>query len=113
MMRSRVLVAGVLGVMSVSMSAQDARQVETGKELYAAKQCARCHRVAGKGYKDGKLDGVASKLSIEEMRRWLQAPAEMEAGLDPKPKVKMSSRKSMRLTEAEISSLVAYLRTLK
>ena len=113
MMRSVVHIAGVVGLMAVSVSAQDARQVETGKDLYAAKQCARCHMVAGKVYKAGKLDGVAAKMSVEDMRRWLQTPAEMEAALDPKPKVKMSSRKSMKLTEAEVSSLVAYLRTLK
>ncbi len=69
--------------------------------------------VAGKGYKDGKLDGVASKVSAEDMRQWLTAPAEMEAKLDQKPKVKMSSRRTMKLTDAEVAALVAYLRTLK
>ena len=113
MIRSVARIAVVVGLLVASTSAQEARQVEAGKDLYAAKQCARCHMVAGKGYKAGKLDGVASKMSGDEMRRWLQTPAEMEASLDPKPKVKMSSRKSMKLTETEVASLVAYLRTLK
>jgi hypothetical protein len=47
------------------------------------------------------------------MRKWLTAPAEMEAKLDHPPKVKMSSRKSMKLADADVSALIAYLMTLK
>ena len=113
MMRDLARVAGLVGLMTVSASAQEAKLVQAGKDLYATKQCARCHMVAGKGYKDGKLDGVASKVSADDMRHWLTAPAEMEAMLDHKPKVRMSSRKTMKLTNDDVTSLVAYLRTLK
>lgn len=113
MTRYLALVAGLLTLMTVSVSAQGPRLVEAGKEVYATRQCARCHMVGGKGYKDGKLDGVASKVSAEDMRHWLTAPSEMEARLDHKPKVRMSSRKTMKLTDGEVTSLVAYLRTLK
>ena len=112
-MRHLVLVAGLVGLITPSVSAQRASLVQAGKELYASHECDRCHRVAGKGYKDGKLDGVASKMSAADMRKWLTAPAEMEATLDKKPKVKMSSRKKMKLTDADVTALVAYLTTLK
>ena len=113
MMRHLALVAGLVGLMTLSISAQTRRSFQAGKQVYASKACARCHMVAGKGYKNGKLDGVASKMSADDMRKWLTAPAEMEAKLDHKPKVKMSSRKRMKLTDADVTALVAYLMTLK
>jgi mono/diheme cytochrome c family protein len=113
MMRHLSLVVGVVGLLTPSVSAQSAQLVQAGRQLYASKQCARCHMVAGRGYKNGKLDGVASKMSADDMRRWLTAPLEMEARLDQKPKVKMSSRKRTQLTDADVTALVAYLSTLK
>lgn len=113
MMRNLAPLLGLVGLMALPVSAQNGSLVEAGKNLYASKKCARCHMVAGKGYKDGKLDGVASKVSSEDMRKWLTAPREMEAKLEKRPKVRMSSRKNMTLTEAEVSALVAYLMTLK
>jgi len=113
MMRPLALVA-LVGVMTAPVSAQGGMLVQAGKQLYASNECARCHMVAGKGNKMSKLDGVASKLSARDMDRWLKAPAEMEATLDHKPKVRMSSRKSLKnLTEADVAALVAYLMTLK
>jgi mono/diheme cytochrome c family protein len=113
MMRDLALVVALVGWLTPSAAAQTATLVEAGRQVYASKQCARCHMVAGRGYKNGKLDGVASKMSADDMRRWLTAPLEMEAKLDKKPKVKMSSRKTMHLTDSDVTALVAYLRTLK
>lgn len=113
MMRNLAPVLGLVGLMTLPVSAQNAKLVEAGKAVYASKECARCHMVAGKGYKNGKLDGVASTVSAEDMRKWLTTPREMEATLDKKPKVRMSSREKMTLTEADVSALVAYLMTLK
>ena len=113
MVRDLARAAGLVGVMTLSVSAQSAPSAQAGKDVYAEKQCARCHMVGGKGYKNGQLDGVAKKMSADEMRKWLTAPAEMEAKLDHPPKVKMSSRKSMKLGDAEVAALVAYLMTLK
>lgn len=113
MMRHLALV-GLVGMMTAPVSAQSASLVQAGKQLYASKECARCHMLAGKGHKMNKLDGVASKLSARDIGRWLKAPAEMEATLDHKPKVRMSSRKSLKtLTDADVAALVAYLMTLK
>jgi mono/diheme cytochrome c family protein len=113
MTRHLLLAAGLVGLTALPVLAQTGALVQSGKEIYAAKRCARCHRIADKGYKDGRLDGVAARLSDADMRKWLTAPAEMEARLDEPPKVKMSSRKKMTLTDAEVTALVAYLRTLR
>lgn len=108
------IVAAAVCLAGASLAAQDAKQVEAGKKLYAAKECAKCHQIAGKGNKIGKLDGVATKVSTADMRKWLTDPLEMEKSLKEKPKLKMSSKiKQMALKASEIDSLMAYLQTLK
>lgn len=113
MIRHLAGVAGLVGALASPMAAQDRTLVQTGREIYVASECDRCHMVGGKGYKDGKLDGVASKLSPDDMRKWLTDPKGMEAALDHTPKVKMSSRRNLRLTAEDVTALVAYLRTLR
>jgi cytochrome c2 len=95
-----------------SIRAQDAKKVETGKTLFTSKQCTMCHQIAGKGNKMNVLDGVASRISAADMRKWLTNPAEMEAKLTKKPPLKMSSKKAA-LKDSEVDDLVAYLQTLK
>jgi len=112
-MRHFVLGLAGMTVLSVAaVMAQDTKQVDAGKQLFTSKGCTKCHQVAGRGNKTNVLDGVASKVSAAEMKRWLTNPAEMEAKLDHKPKIKMSSKKAP-LTNPEIDALVAYLETLK
>ena len=104
----------LMGALNVGVSAQDAKKIQTGKQLYGSKECAKCHMIAGKGNKIGVLDHVATKVSADDMRKWLTAPVDMEAKLDHKPKVKMSSKLAqMKLTDADVDALVAYLMTLK
>jgi|SRR6476659_3776099 cytochrome c553 len=112
-MRHAVLVvAGVVLLSAAAISALDPKQVEAGKQLFSSKQCVKCHQIEGRGNKVNKLDGVASKVSADDMKKWLTNPKEMEAKLDHKPKITMSSKKAP-LTAAEVDSLVAYLQTLK
>lgn len=114
MIRYLTLVIGLVAFVAVPVAAQDAKLVQAGKRLYESKECAKCHLIAGKGNKISPLDGVASKHSAAEMKKWLTATAEMEAALDHKPKVKMSSKVGlMKLTDADVDALVAYLMTLK
>lgn len=114
MMRHLTVAIGLVGLLAGSVHAQDAKKVQAGKQLYASKECAKCHMIAGKGNKIGVLDGVAAKITADEMRKWLTAPLDMEAKLDHKPKVKMSSKINlMKLTDADVDALVAYLTTLK
>lgn len=107
----------VAAVMFAMMSggfvfAQDPKLVEAGKKVFDAQKCIMCHQVAGKGNKMYPLDGVAAKMSEADVRKWLTAPAEMEAKLAQQPKLKMSSRK-YNLKPADIDALVAYLKSLK
>jgi mono/diheme cytochrome c family protein len=111
-MRYGALAIAVASLAVAAVAAQDPKQVDVGRDLFSAKQCTKCHQVAGKGNKANKLDGVASKLTEADMRKWLTSPAEMEATLDHKPKIKMSSKK-VPLKQAEVDSLVAYLQMLK
>ena len=113
-MRAAVMGLVMVWLAGASLAAQDAKAVSDGKKLYDAKECSKCHMIAGKGNKIGKLDGIAAKVNAADMKKWLTDPAEMEKTLEKKPKVKMSSKiKQMNLQAADINALVAYLQTLK
>jgi mono/diheme cytochrome c family protein len=113
--------AGILVVSGLAVSAApvpapapeapQAAKVEAGKKVYDAQKCSVCHIIAGKGGKMASaLDGVGSKLSVEDLKKWIVVPAEMEAKLATKPKVKM---KAYKLAEADLDALVTYLASLK
>lgn len=111
MKRLVTVMVGLAFIGTASLSAQDAKKISDGKKIYDAKECAKCHLVAGKGNKIGPLDGVATKLKEADIRKWLTDPVEMEKTLDHKPKVKMSSKK-VTLTPTELDAVVAYMLTL-
>ncbi len=94
--------------------AQDAK-VEAGKAAYTTYKCATCHQIKGTGGKlASALDGVATKLSAADIKKWLIDPAAMEAKLPTKPKMLMSTNlKTKKITPAEFEALEAYLATLK
>ena len=110
-MISRVFVAlGVFILASAgTAAAQDAKQVEAGKKLYETYNCQKCHKIGDVG-KLTTLDGVASKLSAEDIKKWLVSPDEMTAKLKKKPKVKM---KTQDYKPGEVDAVMAYLLTLK
>ena len=56
--------------MASTAAAQDAK-VAHGEKLYVDQKCAVCHSIGDKGNKKGPLDGVASKLKAEEIRKWI------------------------------------------
>jgi mono/diheme cytochrome c family protein len=58
-----------LGLVATA-AAQDAK-VTKGQQLFADQKCALCHSIGDKGNKKGPLDGVASKLSADEIRSWI------------------------------------------
>ena len=111
MRRIIIAMAAVACLFNTALLAQDAKKIADGKKLYASKECDKCHMIAGKGNKIGPLDGVGTKLSEADIRKWLTDPVPMEAKLDHKPKVKMSSKKA-KLTDPEIDALVAYMMSL-
>jgi mono/diheme cytochrome c family protein len=111
MKRAVIAVIGVAFLSGAPAFAQDAKKIADGKKIYDAKECSKCHMIAGKGNKIGPLDsGHGLEVGEADMRKWLTDPAAMEQTLDHKPKVKMSSKaKAMDLKPADIDALVAYL----
>lgn len=117
------LFAGLVGVLMVSgiavsaagaperdAATQDAAKVAAGEKVYAAQKCSMCHAIAGKGMKAYPLDGVGTKLSAADIKSWIVTPADMEAKLAVKPKMKM---KAYKLEPADLDNLVAYMVSLK
>jgi hypothetical protein len=92
-------------------AAQDAAIAEKGAQIYAAQKCSLCYSIAGKGNKKLPLDGVGTKVSADDMRKWITTPKEMEAKLETKPKVPMKAYPN--LPTKDLDALVAYLQTLK
>ncbi len=91
----------------VLLSAQD---IEKGKAVYTANKCQSCHAIEGKGNKKFPLDGVGTKLSREDISKWITSPKEMEAKLAEKPKVHM---KAYKLADPDLGALVDYMQSLK
>lgn len=92
-------------------AAQGAEAVKKGEALYAVHKCASCHSIDGKGNTRYPLDGVGAKLSAEDLRTWIVAPAQMEAKLPAPPKMRM--RAYPKLEKADLDALVAYMQSLK
>ena len=103
---SAAVVAAFVAVPAL-LSAQD---IEKGKAVYTANKCQTCHAIEGKGNKKFPLDKVGSKLSADDISKWITSPAEMEAKLAEKPKIHM---KAYKLADSDLQSLVAYLQSLK
>jgi cbb3-type cytochrome oxidase cytochrome c subunit len=115
-----------LGVIAVAVSmagtvvggqAPDPKVANSGKKLYATYKCDKCHTIAGRGTKkpDGELDSVGAKLTVEEIKKWLTAPTEMEAKLKKPPKgtdAMSNALKTKGIEPGEIDALVAYMQTL-
>lgn len=117
MTRTIGAIAVALSLAGTALAAQapDPKLASEGKKLYATYKCDKCHQIAGRGSKKGPLDGVGSKLSAADMKRWFTHPAEMEAKLEKKPKGTDSmanALKTKNIEPGEIDALVAYMQTL-
>ena len=78
--------------------------VEKGKAVYEAQKCKMCHSIAGVGNKKFPLDGVAGKLSAEDIKKWI---------VDPKSMKKDTVMKAYKLSDADLDNLMAYMLSLK
>jgi mono/diheme cytochrome c family protein len=108
-----VAAVAVMACLAVPAALQAQASAEEGKKQYEALKCANCHKIAGVG-KLYPLDGVATKLKAEDIKKWLTQPAEMEKKLAKKPTVTMSGwMKTKKFTPEQIDALVAYMLTLK
>ena len=108
-MRATVLALMVGLAIPAAAAAQDAK-VAKGAEVYAAQKCGMCHSIGDKGNKKGPLDGVASKLSADDIRSWITDAKGMIAKTKPTRKPEM---KAFTLPKEDVDALVAYLTTLK
>ena len=90
-------------------AAQDAKK---GEEVYTAHKCQMCHSIAGKGGKASALDGVGTKLSAEDIRKWITHPTEMAKQAKSTKKPPMPNKYS-KLPAADLDALVAYMQSLK
>ena len=108
-----VTMIAVVAVSGASLGAARADDTDpvAGEKVFAAQKCSLCHQVAGKGNKNGPLDGVGKKLTADEMRAWLTTPAEMATKHNATRKPPMKSFAS--LSKSDLDALVAYLQTLK
>jgi mono/diheme cytochrome c family protein len=106
------LAAGLSLLIPAQASAQDAAKVKHGQSVYDAQKCSVCHAVAGKGNKANPLDGVAAKLSADDLRAWIVDPVAMTAksGSTKKPPM---PKKWASLPAADLDGLVAYMQSLK
>ena len=106
----RVLVCSVwISLVSVASAvAQD--PVAKGATVYADQKCGVCHSIAGKGNAKGSLDGVATKLSADDIRAWIVDASGQTAKTKAARKPAM---KNYSLPPADVDALVAYLSTLK
>ena len=122
-MQKRVSLGVGLLAMSLAMSAPGVAlraaaqddQVKKGQQLYASLKCATCHSIGGQGAKGARasaLDGVGTKLSADEIRRWITHPAEMTVKTKSTKKPPMPAKWSS-LPAADLEALVAYMQSVK
>jgi len=95
--------------MTTAAAAQDAK-VSKGEKLYVEQKCSLCHSIGDKGNKKGPLDGLASKMKVDEIREWIVDAPGMTAKAKATRKPLM---KAYALPKEDVDALVAYLATLK
>jgi mono/diheme cytochrome c family protein len=109
-MTGMLVLSGISLAAAGGGAAQDAAKIAAGKKVFDDNKCLACHALEGKGMKKYPLDGIGSKLSAEDIRKWIVSPAEMEAKQAVKQPLKM---KAAKLPPADLDALVAFLESLK
>lgn len=102
-------VALMVGVFWLAGSGASAAQTD-GAKVYAAQKCSICHSIGGVGNKKLPLDGVGAKLSADQIREWISAPAEAAKKANSTAKPPMRSFAS--LPKPDLDALVAYIKSL-
>jgi mono/diheme cytochrome c family protein len=107
----RIVTAGlvVFAMLGGVAHAQDAK-VQKGMQVYAAQKCSKCHSIAGKGNAKGKMDGIAAKMTPDELKQWIVDPVAMAA---KEKKDRKPPMKKIAMSADDVDALVAYLSTLK
>jgi mono/diheme cytochrome c family protein len=111
-MRRRCLLGLAAAVaLGTLASAQDAKDFERGKAVFAEQHCRVCHSVGGVGNAKGPLDGIGSKLKPAEIKEWLTNPKDQAAKAKAERTPPMISFK--HLPPEDLDALVAYVGSLK
>jgi mono/diheme cytochrome c family protein len=108
-MRSTLFTVTLCLGLAATAAAQDSKAAK-GPQVFADQKCTLCHSIGDKGNKKGPLDGVASKLSADEIRSWITDSKGMTAKTKATRKPEM---KAYALPKDDVDALVAYLTTLK
>lgn len=104
-------IGGAVAVISLVAPVAGALAQDKGAAVYAAQRCSLCHSLDGQGNAKGPLDGVGSKLSADDIRKWIVTPAEMAAAAKATRKPPM--RAFPNLPKADLDALVAFLAAKK
>lgn len=127
-MKKLLIVITAIFALATFSTATFAASVDEGKALFNDKKkagCKVCHKITAKKLVGPGLKGVGSKHTDEWMKAWIKDPqgvwkennaetAKMKKRLKrtKKKKTKMKLKKSVKLTDDSIDSLVMYLKTL-
>jgi mono/diheme cytochrome c family protein len=90
---------------SAEAQSDETARVKRGTEVYREQKCQACHSIGGVGNKRAPLDGVGSRRSEDQIRKWIVTPREMD------PKVRKPAYD--KLPKADVDALVAYVKTLR
>ena len=66
-----------------------------------------CHQIAGQGNPKNPLDGVGSKLTEDQAKKWIRTPKEMNA------KSTMMAYPVAKISDSDLNDLAAYMLSLK
>jgi cytochrome c oxidase subunit 2 len=95
---------GFSGARAAETATPDAEKCSKGQQVYSAQHCSMCHSIAGKGNPKNALDDVGSKMTAEELKKYITNPKSVKA--DTKMKAYPS------LSADDLDALVTYLLTL-
>ena len=106
-----ILICGAVAgsIATAAFAKPPSASAASGKKVYAANKCGSCHKIAGTG---GPVGPDLSKegANAKHTAAWLQV--EIQNPKAHKPDGKMPAYKD-KIAGADLSNLVAYLRSLK
>jgi mono/diheme cytochrome c family protein len=109
----RWLTVAVFAVIALGWTASVAAdpQIDRGIKVYAEQKCAVCHSIGDQGNKKGPLDGVGTKLTVQEIKDWIVDPKMMTEKTKAPRKPFMKAYPD--LPKADLDALIAYMVNLK
>ena len=104
-----VMIVGALLAAASAAQAQDAKAA-AGEKVFVEQKCAICHSIAGKGNQKGALDDVGSRLTSDDIRKWIADAKGMTATTKA---IRKPPMREYALPNDQLDALIAYLTTLK